>query len=242
MRRLTLLASVVALAALAGCGGGSPPPRNPGITVAEEALRAGAPDMAVQAAGAILAHQPDDVPALLVQGDAFAQLNKRDEAASAFSHALRLQADSVRAKMGLGRLRLSTDTGEAITLFQGVLKQEPRNLTALTDLGIAYDLMGQHREAQDAYHRAQGIDSGNTPVRVNLALSLAMSGDSAEAVALIAPLATASAATPQLRHDYAVVLAMGGRETEAKKILTHDLSADQAQAVLDAIRQQRSGG
>ena len=210
--------------------------------MAEEALRTGAPALALQVAQSILQRSPDDVGALLIQGDANVQLGKSSDAAAAYTHALRLKSDSARAKLGLGRLRLSTDANAAASLFQDVLKQDPRNVSALNNLGIARDLMGQHREAQVAYRQVREIDSANVAAQVNLALSLAMSGAGADAVQLIAPLATAPSATPQLRHDYAVVLAMAGRETEAGQILARDLPSDQVKLVLDTLREQRAGG
>jgi Flp pilus assembly protein TadD len=210
--------------------------------VAEEALRAGSPALALQAAQGILAQAPDDVPALLIQGDASAQLGKREQAAESFARALRLKSDSVRAKLGLGRLRLYTDANDAAALFEDVVKQEPHNSSALNNLGVARDLLGQHQQAQEAYRQVRAIDPTNTAGQVNMALSLAMSGNGADAVLLIAPLATAPSANPQIRHDYAVVLAMAGRESEARQILARDLPPDQVKQALDTIRQQRAGG
>ena len=229
------------MAALAGCSSGGTTER-PGLRVAEEALRAGSPEIALQVAQGVLSQAPDDVPALLIQGEANLLTGKTDEAGTAFQHALRLKPNSVPGKLGLGRLRLSTDTAEAMSLFQDVLKQEPRNLSALNNLGIARDLLGDHQQAQEAYRQVLAIDPANGAAKVNLALSMAMSGNANDAIALIAPLATAAGATPRLRHDYAVVLAMAGKEGEAERILRTDLSSEQVKQVLAALRQQRSGG
>jgi Flp pilus assembly protein TadD len=212
------------------------------VSVAEQELRSGSPALALQMTQSILQHTPDDVTALLIQGDAAAQLGKAGDANTAFTHALRLQPTSVRGQLGLGRLRLATDPTEAATLFGEVVKREPNNVNAWNNLGIARDLLGQHREAQEAYRRVHALDASNTAGTVNMALSLAMSGDGADGVALIAPLATAPSASAQLRHDYAVVLALAGRETEAGQILAHDLPPDQVKQALDAIRQQRPSG
>ena len=210
--------------------------------MAEQELRGGSPALALQMTQGILEHTPDDVTALLIQGDAAAQLGRTDEASAAFTHALRLQPNSVRGQLGLGRLRLSSDPTEAAALFGEAVKRDPNNVNGWNNLGIARDLLGQHREAQEAYRRVHALDASNTAGTVNMALSLAMSGNGADGVTLIAPLATAPTATAQLRHDYAVVLAMAGREAEAGQILAHDLSPDQVKQALDTIRQQRAGG
>ena len=49
---------------------------------------------------------------------------------------------------------------------------------ALNDLGIARDLQGRHTDAQTAYRSALGVDPDMRAAQVNLALSLAMSGQS----------------------------------------------------------------
>ena len=234
------LLALCSIAMLANCS--SSPPEPQGMGVAEEALRAGAPALALQVSLGILARAPDDVHALLIQGDAATLLGQSNDAAAAFMHALRLKPDSVRGKLGLGRLRLTTDAAEAAILFQDVVKQEPRNVSALNNLGIARDLLGQHQLAQESYRQVRTIDPANAAGTVNLALSLAMGGNAADGVTLIAPLATAPGAIPRLRHDYAAVLALAGREAEAGQILGHDLSPEQVKQVLDALRQQRSGG
>ena len=49
---------------------------------------------------------------------------------------------------------------------------------ALNDLGIARDLQGRHTDAQMAYRQALGISPEMSAAQVNLALSLAMGGQS----------------------------------------------------------------
>jgi Flp pilus assembly protein TadD len=227
--------------ALAACSGAKREDR-PGVAAAEEALRNGSPALAAQIAKGMLARYPDDVPALLMQGDAETQLGQLTEAAASFQHALRQSPNTVRGKMGLGRLRLATDAAEAATLFEDTTRQEPRNVAAWSNLGIARDLLGQHQTAQDAYRQARTIDPRNIPAQVNLALSLAMSGNGAEALKLIAPLATEPAASPKVRHDYAIVLAMAGREAEAEQILRRDLSQREVRQILEALRDRRNNG
>ena len=238
----SLLCCLCLLAALVGCSNPKPENQRPGEAAAEEALRNGSPALAAQIAKGMLAHDPNDVTALLMQGDAEAQLDQQTEAAASFQHALRQSPNSVRGKLGLGRLRLATDSAEAATLFEDATRQEPRNVAAWNNLGVALDLLGQHRAAQDAYRQVRTIAPGNMPAQVNLALSLAMSGNSTEALTLIAPLAAEPSASPKVRHDYAAVLAMAGRETDAEQILRRDLSPREVRQVLDAIRDRRNNG
>jgi Flp pilus assembly protein TadD len=238
-RSLVLLVLIV----VAGCSGGGTEQsaRQPGLRVAEEALRAGSAQMALQVAQGILSRVPNNVPALLVQGDAQTLLGRSDDAAASFIQALKLEPTSVHAKIGLGRVRLATNPAEAETLFQEVLEQEPRNANALNNLGIARDLLGRHAEAQEAYRRIPAINPDMSAAQVNLALSLAMSGDTAAALRIIEPIATAPDATSKIRHDYAAVLALAGRDSDAEQILRQDMSPEDVGKAMDVYHQQRQG-
>lgn len=126
-------------------------------------------------------------------------------------------------------------------LFLEVLQKEPRDAVAWSNLGIARDLQGRHTDAQAAYRQALGLNPEMHAAQVNLALSLAMSGQGARALPLIQPLASAPGASRKLRHDYAAVLAMSGKRTEAQAILSADLTPEevrQAMAEFDAKASQ----
>jgi Flp pilus assembly protein TadD len=232
------LALLVLLAACArGANGvGSGPP---GIDVADAALKGGSPEIAAQIAGNILATNPGNEDALLTKGEALTQLGQTGEAAATFSAALAVNPNSVGANIGLGRLRLSTDPSSAERLFLQALSREPRNDVALNDLGIARDLQGRHTDAQMAYRQALGISPEMSAAQVNLALSLAMGGQSHDAVLLLRPLAERPGASQQTRHDLAAVLTMNGDRAAAAEILSKDLPPEQVQEALSAFASAR---
>jgi Flp pilus assembly protein TadD len=234
--KFLLLASLLLLGACSSEGGLSLG-GTPGINVAEAALRGGSPQIALQVADSILAKDRGNVTALCVQGDALTVLGRYDDAAESYQRALSRDSSASRALIGLGRLRLATDPAAAEDLFLQVLQRDPRNTTALNDLGIARDLQRRHNDAQRAYAQALGIDPNLTAAQVNMALSLAMSGRGAEAVKLIRPLAETPDASRKLRHDYAAVLALSGNRTEAERILKADMTpAEVAQAMTEFER------
>ena len=234
-----MLPAFILAAALSGCSFGSPDTGTGGasIDVAEAALNGGSPRVALQVAQTILERSPDNVDALLVRGDALTQLEQNDNAVAAFQRALSKDPTSAHGKLGLARIRLTTDPTEAAGLLRDVLRTAPSNVSALTDLGIALDLLGQHAEAQTFYHRVLHDNPNNMPVQVNLALSLAMSGDSAAALRLIEPLARDQSAPMKIRHNYAAILTMAGRRAEAAAILKPDLSPEDTTRALAAYKQ-----
>jgi Flp pilus assembly protein TadD len=212
-------------------GGGS---ARPGLSVAEAALSGGSPQVALQVVSGILERSPNDATALAVRGDALTNLGRLDDAVTSYEQALRQDATQQRALIGLGRVRLTTDPAAAESLFDRALRGNPRDTAALNNLGIARDLQGKRRDAQDAYRQALGIDPNLTAAQVNLALSLALNGQSDAALRIIGPKAAEPGASRKIRHDYAAILAMAGRRAEAERILSADLTADEVKQALDA--------
>lgn len=216
----------------------------PGVSVADAALHGGSPQVALRIDQEILAKDPGNVPALLNLGAVQTAQRQYDEAARSFAAALKSDPGSVQARIGLGRLRLASDPAAAEQLFTEALRQEPRNAIALNDLGIARDLQGRHQDAQDAYREAMGLDPSMVGARVNLALSLAMVGRADDAAPMLRAVAEAPSAPRKFRHDMAAVLAMGGDRAGAERILTKDMSpeqANQAVAIFTAASAPASG-
>jgi len=204
----------------------------PGLSVARAALASGAPGVAANVAEKLLAQNPRDVGALVSRGDAAAALGRTEDAMASYTEALVIDRSSFEAKMGLGRLRLTSDPAQAQMLFLSVLEKQPRNAAALNNLGIAHDLQGDHTSAQNAYRRALGADPSMRGAEVNLALSLALNGQAANAVPLLVPLGQSSNASPRLRHSLAAVLMMAGDQEAARRILSQDLSPEQVERAL----------
>jgi len=206
----------------------------PGLDVARAALAGGSPEIALNVTSAILAEKPGYGPALVSEGDAFSALGRVDEAQVSYAKALAGDPESVGAQIGLGRLRLSLDPARAELFFLKALQREPRNTVALNDLGIAYDLQSKHGSAQSAYRQALGADPAMRAAEVNLALSMALSGQARAAVQLLKPLASEADAPRRLRHDLAAALAMAGDKPAAAQILGADLAPEQVDRALQA--------
>ena len=236
------ISGLALLLLLAACSGGTSLSNNqPGLDVADAALRGGSPQVALQIAAGVLARSPNDVRALVMQGDALTTLGQYEPAADSYTRALKADHGSVGAQIGLGRLRLARDPAAAEALFDQAVAEDPRNTTALNDLGVARDLQGRHADAQQAYAKALGIDPEMHAAQVNLALSLAMTGNAGRAEQLLRPLASSPDASRKLRHDLAAVLAMSGKQAEAERILSADLSPTEVRQALEAYAAARSG-
>jgi Flp pilus assembly protein TadD len=77
---------------------------------------------------------------------------------------------------------------------------------------------------------------------VNLALSLGLSGQTAEALPLLRPIAQAPGAGVKVRHDMAAVLAMAGERGSAAQMLAVDLPEQEVEQALGVFSALRPGG
>lgn len=243
--------------ALAGCanGGAQPAAGRIGLGLADSALAGGAPALALQVSKAVLARNPNDVPALLRRGDAYYQLGDYPRAAASYRQALTLQVHSIPALMGLGRVALVTNPAEASARFSEVLALQPTNQAALSDRGVASDLSGLHAEAQNDYRRAIALANADAAhgieddaesgalaaTQVDLAVSMAISGRPAAAVRILQPIATSPDASPRVRQDLAMALALDDRADEAARLLLTQMSQAQARSAMAGYQALREG-
>ena len=236
-------ATLSVLLALSGCGGfGLSGSRStvPGMSLAETALQSGGAEMALRFSEGVLEEFPNNVRAREIRGDALALLGDTARAEADFQALLADDQGSIRANIGLGRLRVAKNPAAAEALFLTVLKREPKNLIALNNLGICRDLLHRHQDAQTAYRQALAIDPALESARVNLALSMAMTGQGDAAAAMLRPKAIRDGASAKAKHDYAVVLAMAGRRPEAQRILSQNMTPAEAAQVLDSVTATRA--
>lgn len=208
----------------------------PSFNTAQTALAGGAPDLALRICSGLLDGSPRNPDLLNCRGDALTGLGRNAEAEASFRQALGVDARSVGAMIGLGRLELAERPAAAEALFLQVLDRQPRNAVALNDLGIARDLQGRHAAAQAAYGEAIAAAPDMRGAQVNLALSLALSGRADEAIRIVRPLAGAPGATTKERHVFAAVLGMAGQPAAAAQLLQADLPTQQIDQALEGYR------
>lgn len=90
--------------------------------------------------------------------------------------------------------------------------------------GLAFDLLGQSRNAQIAYADAMQRVPGDRSIVEHLALSLAIGGDNEAAMQLLQPEAEKASGQPSFERTLVLVHALGGRRDLARRIATANLS------------------
>jgi Flp pilus assembly protein TadD len=206
------------------------------LNVADAAIAGGDPSMALSVSQSILASDPDNVDALVHEGQAYYALNRCPPSEAAFQQALKADPKSADAEVGLGRCLLKMDPRSAEAAFLAATQDDPGNAAAFSDLGIARDLQNNFAGAAQAYQQSLNLNAGSTPTAVNLGLSLALSGQGEEALQYLGPIATGPDATPKIREDYAVALVAAGRTDDARQVLAVDMTSDQANAALTGFQ------
>lgn len=124
-----------------------------------------------------LARNSQDVSALLDAGDAALEVGDVDAAIGFFGRANQLSPGNSRVKLGLGRAYVrSRRPIEALRLFAEAEQAGISNVVMAEERGLAFDLVGDAKSAQELYRLALDNGAGDEIAR-RLAVSLAISGD-----------------------------------------------------------------
>lgn len=177
-----------------------------------------------------LARNPQDVEALIEAGRASLDLGDVQAAIGFYQRANTLWPGSVRVKAGLaGAYVLSGDPVTAINLFAEAERLGPLDAMALSDRGLAYDLVGDNQTAQQHYRRSLGLTANDETSR-RLALSLAIFGDKRGMDATLAPLIERNdkAAWRTLAFAQAIL----GNQTGAETIVRQSVSEPVAEKMV----------
>ena len=173
-------------------------------------------------------------------GDTLVEMGQINEAIVAYRAALTREPRDPAALRGLARAYLRTGKPELALEPLGVAsEQAPDDPKLLQLIGVAEDFAGRHAAAQTRYRRGLEFLPGDRGLSVNLALSLALSGQYGEAVAVLSPVALGPGGTPGERQTLALIYALQGDNRAAERIARLDLdpqSATRQLAYYDTLR------
>jgi Flp pilus assembly protein TadD len=135
-----------------------------------------------------LASNPESLSALIGAGQAALDVGDSNAALGFFARADERNPRNGQVKAGLARAFLMTDQPrDALRLFEEARRLGVADLQIAGDRGLAYDLRGDNRRAQQDY--ALALSRGaNDEVSKRYALSLGITGDRGQALKLLDPL------------------------------------------------------
>ncbi len=208
--------------------------------VAASSLAAG--DLATAAGLYRQAHSldPENARYLIGLGKTLAKLGQFEEAAEAFDRATKRAPRDVDAKHGYGNTLIALDRpNSALTQFEAALAEREEARTH-NGIGVAHDMLGDHVAAEAHYRTALVLEPANLTVRNNLALSLAVTGKFAEAIAILRRAVRDPRAGVRHRLNLALVYGLAGQSLAAAEIARIDLDEESVMRNLAYYRTLRA--
>jgi len=174
------------------------------------------------------AHQlaPGDVAPLLALGETLRRMGASATAADAYRAALAIEPRNFDALRGLGAALLEIDQPEFAIAQLELALDVAKDHRVYNALGVAHDMLGDHPAAQVYYREGLDLMPGNAQIVNNLGLSLALSGNYAESIAMLEQAVQDRSATPRFRQNLALAYGLAGQWEAAKRVAAIDL--DQA--------------
>lgn len=125
------------------------------------------PDRAMQLLRLSVEKNPRQVTAYVALGDVSMQERNYGDAVEKYMTAMTLnplgdEIADLHLKLGMA-YRQTDNTAEAVKEFRWVLQRDPTNITALENLNILYEQMGENRPAQSTLHQGSAHE-GASPI------------------------------------------------------------------------------
>jgi Flp pilus assembly protein TadD len=184
---------------------------------------------------------PDNPEPIVRMAELMDRLGGRRDAEAAYGRALSIDPKHVEALHGLGNVLVALDRPEeAIQHYRAALEIES-NPRTISGLGVALDMSGQHKKAQENYRAGLVEFPASLSLRNNLGLSLALTGQVDEAVKMLREVATHPAANARHRQNLALAYGLAGKPELAAELGRLDLEVGEVRKNLDYyswLRQQ----
>jgi Flp pilus assembly protein TadD len=231
--------ALVLLLASCSLSGNQPVGFQSQVAVAEQMLQNGQLERGYRILDDVSQQHGSSGPAQLALGNAYLNGAAFLKADIAYRRAIEA-GRAEEGRIGLGRVALAQNKAAlARQHFKSVLDRNPRSLPARNGLGVSHDLDRDHHLAIAEYRKALELDPANATALNNLGLSLALAGSAAEATGILSDLAGSNLSDPVIRQNLAIAYMVTGREQDAYRLATTDISDDRARALRDAVIRYR---
>jgi len=121
---------------------------------------------------------------------------------------------------------------KCVDAYQKAYEGDPKDVAAMNGMGVCYDLMGQHNEAQKWYNSALALAPANNMLKSNMGLSLALSNKTQEAINILTSVVEGGDSTSRDRQNLAIAYGLSGDLDQAVKYFSQDLDQSQVRTNL----------
>lgn len=142
-----------------------------------------------------------------------------------------LRLESAKASIAEG------DAEAAVITLTALRADHPRDPSVLKTLGVAFDRLGDHMAATEAYEAAMAVGRPTAPLLNNAGLSRLLAGDLDRAEALLREALSSPGAGPQVRQNLALTLSLKGDEAGARLISAQAVPEPLARKTVSAFSQ-----
>src|SRR5262249_10392466 len=178
-------------------------PKATSLRLADAAFAQGEYAMAAQLYFRAAELQPEVAEPKIKLGFALFKAGGAGDAEKVFRVALEKEPKNADALRGLAHALLTQGrAGEALPVYrQAIAASNKPDARIYAGLGAALDMVGKHQEARAAYEAGLKLAPQDFGLRNNLALSYAMSGDTAKARAILSSLSENPAPAPKAHQS-----------------------------------------
>jgi Flp pilus assembly protein TadD len=206
------------------------------MRIAATAAAAGQTEIALSMYSAAAEAAPNDpaVQARLVS--MLLRIGKPEVAQQTLTRALTSQPRDPTLLRWLGNLRLETGSPEAaLTIFDGLIARNAKDVASLNGRGVALDLLSQHDQAQESYRRAQAIAPADVQTANNLAVSYLLSDRPSQARDVLLPLSQQSELPPRVLNNLAIAQAATGSASASSAGTSTTISSDDLRTLATSL-------
>jgi Flp pilus assembly protein TadD len=238
MHRIYLLLAAGTL--LAGCQSFAPTVKTGDhLGVAQAAEESGDYGMAETIYARAASAAPSDASLQLRYADMLIKQGKISQARDLLAQHVKTVSDAQSLHGALGMLDvLQGQPAQAMVEFDS-MTTDP--LRWAVNKGVALDMLGRHSEAQALYQRFLAAQPDDVVVLTDLALSLALSGRTAEANRIAAPLLDRTDLPPRVQTSLGIVQAANGDLPGAHRALGATVTDQQLLVISDAMKRSAMG-
>ena len=193
------------------------------IGLGELELREGRFDAALDVAGKIRNHFPDNVYGLDIEAAALRGKGQVEEALAAAEAALRLESNSRRVNNFAGQLAAAGQTERAVAVLREWLDENADDADAWANLGMMRQQLGREVEALEAYEKAIRHAENGNPVILNNMAWLYLGRDDRRALELATKAYELAPSRAEIVDTYGWVLFRQGRKGDGLAALQQAL-------------------